>query len=100
MTSPGRARSERARWRASLPSISTRPPTRRPKNAGTLHHVEGFVDGNLRAALDHRTSPRQLRRGVQRLRLDDAVAGGTLTDRAFSHGDRKSTRLNSSHVEI
>src|SRR5690242_13423683 len=51
-----------------------------------LHHVEGFVDRDLRAALDHRARLRQLRRLVQGWRLDDAVARGALADGSFRHG--------------
>src|SRR6185312_7182595 len=44
------------------------------------HHVEGFVDGDLGAALDHRTSPGQLGRRLERRRLEDAVARRALAD--------------------
>src|SRR2546421_9301150 len=48
-----------------------------------LHHVEGFVDGHLRAALDHRAPLRKLRRRVERWGFDDAVTRRTLAHRPF-----------------
>src|SRR5207302_6069399 len=85
ISSPALARNGRARWRASAPSMIARPRSCEAKNDGTapLHHVEGFVDRDRRAAFDHRAALRHLRRGAERRRLDDAVAGRTLSDRAL-----------------
>src|SRR5260370_25093738 len=87
ISSPTRARSERARWRASPPTITARPPSRLAKNDGKLPrlHAEGFVDRDLSAALQDRAPLRHLGRLVQRGRFDDRVAGGPLSDRAFAH---------------
>src|ERR1700694_3070129 len=73
ISSPTRARSERARWRASPPAITARPPSRLAKNDGNLPrlHAEGFVDRDLPATLEDRAAPRHLGRLVQLGRLED-----------------------------
>src|SRR5258708_10680475 len=49
------------------------------------HRVEGFVDGDLSSALDDRAALRHLRGLVHCRRLQDAVAGRALADRAFCY---------------
>src|SRR5260370_7465118 len=55
------------------------------KRRQSLHHVEGFVNRDLRAALDDRTRLRKLRRLVQGWRLDDAVTARALPDGSLCH---------------
>src|SRR5260370_39210835 len=88
ISSPTRARRERARWRASPPTITARPPSRLAKNDGKLPrlHAKGFVDRDLSAALQDRAAFGHLGGLVQRVRFDDRVAGGPLSDRSLCHG--------------
>src|SRR5437588_3809911 len=85
ISSPALARSDRARWRASAPSMIARPRSCLAKNAGTaaLHHVEGFIDRDRRAAFDHRAALGHPGGRLQRGCLDDAVPGRPLPDGAF-----------------
>src|SRR6266851_6399836 len=55
------------------------------KRRQSLHHVEGFVNRDLRAAPDDGTRLRKLRRLVQGRRLDDAVTARALPDRSLCH---------------
>src|SRR5260370_26527929 len=87
VSSATRARSERARWRASPPTITARPPSRLAKNDGKLPrlHAEGFVDRALSAALQDRAASGHLGGLVQPARFDDRVAGVPLSDRSLGH---------------
>src|ERR1700687_144402 len=87
ISSPTRARSERARWRASPPALTARPPSRRAKTDATLPrlHAEVFVARDLPATLEDRAALRHLGRLVQLVRFDDRVAAGPLADRSLGH---------------
>src|ERR1700687_1706996 len=87
ISSPTRARSERARWRASPPAITARPPSRLAKNDGNLPrlHAEGFVDRDLPATPEDRGSLSHLGCLFQLARFDDRVAAGPLADRSLGH---------------
>src|SRR5215469_13892334 len=65
------------------------PPTFSMMAASLSHHVEGFEDDNLCAALQHWTSPGLRDCFVERVSLDDRVATGhaqlrASTDRAVA----------------
>src|SRR5258708_21674909 len=51
-----------------------------------LNHVEGFVNGDLRATPYYRAGLRHLGRGIERRCFDDAVTGRSLADRALRGG--------------
>src|SRR5216684_1794557 len=87
ISSPGFARSERARCDASEPRMIARSPSRSAKkNGNELHHRRGFVHRDAAAALEDRAAPRQLCGHIEVLGVKDRVAGGALADRTFRGG--------------
>src|SRR5699024_12652515 len=77
-------------------------PTRRSSDLGAAtgaHNGAGVRLGDAATARNHRPGHASARGSRQEGRGPAAVRGGTASDRG-RHRDRKSTRLNSSHVSI
>src|SRR5690606_41543057 len=96
--------------RSAATSLSARPssPTRRSPALTTLDHTERGIaqirlpthherDIQLDDVLDSHRRQRHRNAQRQRWRIAAGSAGGAVVDIG---GDRKSTRLNSSHVKI